>query len=74
MEEGQILAGIFVEGGKTSLLRALTGLERKPSTLWNIKALTYQLLPPNERGIGMVFQNGQLFLIMLMFMEILLMV
>ncbi|QPK94220.1 ABC transporter ATP-binding protein [Actinomyces sp. zg-332] len=62
LEEGQILALLGPSGsGKSSLLRALTGLEESQSSEITYKGIDLRCLPPNERKIGMVFQDGQLF-------------
>lgn len=62
LEDGQILALLGPSGGgKTSLLRALAGLEECEITSLEYKGTDLAALPAHERGIGMVFQNGQLF-------------
>lgn len=47
--------------GKSTLLRALAGLEavREGAIHWNGHDITH--LPPHRRGIGFMFQDGQLF-------------
>lgn len=62
LEEGQILALLGPSGGgKSSLLRAIAGLEENEALEITYKGIDLQTLAPNERGIGMVFQDGQLF-------------
>lgn len=62
LETGQILALLGASGsGKSSLLRALAGLEQCTATDLSIGGLSFAQLPANKRGMGMVFQNSQLF-------------
>ena len=58
---GQVLALLGPSGcGKSSLLRAVAGLEPAAGEIaWGGRALGG--LPVHERGIGLMFQDGQLF-------------
>lgn len=59
---GEIVALLGGSGsGKSSLLRAVLGLEPLAAgeIFWDTEAL--DLLPVHQRGIGMMFQDGQLF-------------
>lgn len=51
--------------GKTTLLRCIAGLDRAPAGLIQFKGQDWQsgshCLPPEKRGVGMVFQNARLF-------------
>ncbi|MGZ9583568.1 sulfate/molybdate ABC transporter ATP-binding protein [Paenibacillus marinisediminis] len=48
-------------GGKTSLLRMLAGLEQPDSGEIRFKGRVMNTVPPQERGIGFVFQHYALF-------------
>ena len=48
-------------GGKTSILRMLAGLENPDSGQISFHGQVVNDLPPQERGIGFVFQNYALF-------------
>ena len=62
LNEGEILALIGPSGGgKTSLLRAIAGLEESEVTEISYGEEKLDKLPANKRNIGMVFQDGQLF-------------
>ncbi len=47
--------------GKTSILRIMMGLEPCPGFSWELKGRDLALLPPAERGLGVVFQEPRLF-------------
>ncbi|NKX92547.1 ABC transporter ATP-binding protein [Sanguibacter hominis ATCC BAA-789] len=61
LPHGQVLALLGPSGcGKSSLLRAVAGLERSTGEIsWGGRSLAG--LPVHERGIGLMFQDGQLF-------------
>ena len=61
LPHGQVLALLGPSGcGKSSLLRAIAGLERSTGEIsWGGRSLAG--LPVHERGIGLMFQDGQLF-------------
>lgn len=66
MQSGEILALIGPSGcGKTTLLRLIAGLERPDAGLIRLsgRVLTAEtaFVPPERRGIGMVFQEHALF-------------
>jgi iron(III) transport system ATP-binding protein len=64
IEKGEILALLGPSGsGKTTLLRLIAGFEQlDKGTIWLKGAeVTRPLVPPEFRGIGMVFQDGGLF-------------
>ncbi|ASS75506.1 molybdenum ABC transporter ATP-binding protein [Tumebacillus algifaecis] len=48
-------------GGKTTILRMLAGLEKPTSGEIHFEGALVNHLPPQERGIGFVFQNYALF-------------
>lgn len=57
-------------GGKTSILRMLAGLENPGSGEIRFHGKVVNHLPPQERGIGFVFQNYALFKHMTVFENI----
>ncbi|MCI1895871.1 MAG: ABC transporter ATP-binding protein [Ancrocorticia sp.] len=60
--DGEILALLGPSGsGKSSLLRAVAGLEAVTSGRVLIHGKDMAGVPPHKRGCGMVFQDGQLF-------------
>ena len=62
VEDGEFLALIGPSGcGKTTLLRILAGLETPTSGTIRVDNKEIIHLEPNERNIGMVFQNYALF-------------
>lgn len=62
VSEGEILAIIGPSGsGKTSLLRALSGLQQCDVTDISYGNKNLATLQTHQKGIGMVFQDGQLF-------------
>lgn len=61
VESGQILALLGASGsGKSSLLRGIAGLE-KTRGMVAIDGEDISVVPTHKRGVGMVFQDGQLF-------------
>ncbi|MBE6484495.1 MAG: ABC transporter ATP-binding protein [Actinomycetaceae bacterium] len=62
VDDGEILALLGASGsGKSSLLRAIAGLERVTSGRVLMAGRDVTRLPAHLRGCGMVFQDGQLF-------------
>lgn len=66
VEEGQILALVGPSGcGKTTTLRMIAGLERPNSgsiqIMGRLVADASTFIPPEKRGVGMVFQDHALF-------------
>jgi len=66
LENGEILALVGPSGcGKTTALRLIAGLERPDSGLIRLNgqvlASETEFVPPERRGIGMVFQDHALF-------------
>lgn len=66
VQEGQILALVGPSGcGKTTLLRLIAGFERPDSGIIKLRdqiaADAQRILPPERRGVGMVFQDYALF-------------
>ena len=66
VEKGQVLALLGPSGcGKTTVLRLIAGFERPDSgsIYINERLVTgdYKFIPPEERGVGMVFQDYALF-------------
>ncbi|MCK8816442.1 ABC transporter ATP-binding protein [Natroniella sulfidigena] len=66
VEAGQIVTLLGPSGcGKTTLLRLIAGLERPDSGVINIRgqevAAENSWIPPEKRGVGMVFQDYALF-------------
>jgi thiamine transport system ATP-binding protein len=59
---GEVLALVGASGsGKSSLLRAVAGLEALAGGRIRIGGTDLRGLPVHRRGVGMVFQDGQLF-------------
>jgi putative spermidine/putrescine transport system ATP-binding protein len=59
---GEFVALLGPSGcGKTTLLRAVAGLARQTSGHVRINDVIVDALPPNQRGVGIVFQNYALF-------------
>src|SRR5690625_4348364 len=66
VDEGEVLALVGESGsGKTTLLRMIAGLERPTSGEIEIGGRLVQgpkkSLPPEKRGVGLVFQDYALF-------------
>ncbi len=66
LEAGEVLALLGPSGsGKTTLLRLMAGFESPDSGTILLKGVEMNrpgfLMPPERRGIGMVFQDGALF-------------
>jgi ABC-type sugar transport system ATPase subunit len=62
LEKGEIAAALGPSGcGKSTLLRLITGLERPDSGRVLVGGRDVTDLPPERRGIGMVFQDFALF-------------
>ncbi len=62
MEEGQLITLLGPSGcGKSTLLRCLAGLEEVTSGQIFLDGKDITHLPPQQRGIGMVFQQYSLF-------------
>ena len=62
IEKGKLIGLLGPSGsGKTTILRMLAGLEHQDSGDIFIDGKLVNNLPPNERGIGFVFQNYALF-------------
>ena len=62
LESGETLALIGSSGGgKTTVLRLISGLQRVQSGSIRLDGNEIGHLPPEERGIGLVFQNPMLF-------------
>ncbi|AWE43182.1 MULTISPECIES: ABC transporter ATP-binding protein [unclassified Actinobaculum] len=62
VDDGEIIALLGASGsGKSSLLRAIAGLERVTSGQVLMAGREVTRLPAHLRGCGMVFQDGQLF-------------
>lgn len=62
LEEGQILSLVGESGsGKTTLLRLLAGFESPDCGQIRLKGKNLAFVPPEKRGIGMVFQDYALF-------------
>lgn len=62
VKKGEFLAVLGLSGcGKTTLLRILIGLEKQDSGSIKKDGKEISMLPPNERGMGIIFQNYALF-------------
>ena len=62
IEKGRLIGLLGPSGsGKTTILRMLAGLEKQDSGDIVIDGKKVNELPPNERGIGFVFQSYALF-------------
>jgi len=60
--EGELLAVLGPSGcGKTTTLRIVAGFEAADTGIVRIAGRDVTRLPPNKRGLGMVFQNYSLF-------------
>lgn len=62
VESGEIVSLVGPSGsGKSTLLRIVAGIERPMSGTVEIDGRDVTSLPINRRGVGMVFQDNQLF-------------
>ena len=62
LHEGEFLTILGPSGsGKTTTLKMVAGLETPTSGMISVNERDITFLPPNERGLGMVFQNYALF-------------
>jgi putative spermidine/putrescine transport system ATP-binding protein len=62
VEEGEFVSFLGGSGcGKTTTLRMIAGFETPTSGSIRIKGADVVQMPPNRRGVGMVFQNYALF-------------
>ena len=62
VDSGEIVCVLGPSGsGKSSLLRAVAGLERPASGTVRLDGRDVTATPPHERGIGLVFQDFALF-------------
>jgi ABC-type Fe3+/spermidine/putrescine transport system ATPase subunit len=62
VSEGEVVALLGPSGcGKTTLLRFIAGLEKGSAGEVHIDGKNVTNLPPEKRGVGMVFQNLALF-------------
>lgn len=60
--QGSIVAVVGPSGsGKSSLLRAIAGLEPVESGIVSLFGIDHTGSPPNERGLGLMFQDHALF-------------
>jgi thiamine transport system ATP-binding protein len=59
---GEVVSLVGPSGeGKTTLLRVIAGIERAESGTVSVDGLDVSNLPTHKRGIGLVFQDNQLF-------------
>ena len=59
---GEVVSLVGPSGeGKTTLLRVIAGIERAESGTVSVDGLDVTNLPTHKRGIGLVFQDNQLF-------------
>ncbi len=56
-----IIGGYFIGSGKTTTLMMLAGFETPTGGEIYLEGEAINKIPPNKRGIGMVFQNYALF-------------
>jgi putative spermidine/putrescine transport system ATP-binding protein len=62
IEPGEVVALLGPSGcGKTTLLRVIAGFVRQAAGRVRVDGATIDHLPPNQRNIGIVFQNYALF-------------
>ena len=62
LADGEMLALLGPSGcGKTTTLRLIAGFEAPDAGSVHIAGRDVTRLPPNRRGLGMVFQNYSLF-------------
>ena len=62
VEEGEFVSFLGGSGcGKTTTLRMIAGFETPTAGQIRIKGADVVQMPPNRRGVGMVFQNYALF-------------
>ena len=59
---GEVVSLVGPSGeGKTTLLRVIAGIERAESGSVSVDGIDVTHLPTHKRGIGLVFQDNQLF-------------
>ena len=59
---GEVVSLVGPSGeGKTTLLRVIAGIERAESGSVSVDGTDVTHLPTHQRGIGLVFQDNQLF-------------